>query len=76
MRLNPNGKVRISTLQGICNELVTNLRAGNDTTPVIKLNPPYDLLVDLSEISTGRGERTRSPLTTPSQHLCKQVYKS
>ena len=26
----------------------------NDAVSVIKLNPPYDLLVDLSEISTGR----------------------
>lgn len=42
-------------LDAICNELVTNLRAGNDSTPVINLNPPYNLLVDLAEISTGRG---------------------
>ena len=42
----------------ICNELVTNLRAGNDCVPVIKLNPPYNLMVDLPEISNGRGERT------------------
>lgn len=39
----------------ICNELVSNLRAGNDSIPVIKLNPPYNLLVDLAEISSGRG---------------------
>jgi DNA invertase Pin-like site-specific DNA recombinase len=38
----------------ICNELVSNLRAGNDSVSVIKLNPPYNLLVDLAEISTGR----------------------
>lgn len=45
----------IMKLDAICNELVSNLRAGNDATPVIKLNPPYNLLVDLAEISTGRG---------------------
>lgn len=39
----------------ITNELVLNLRAGNESVSVIKLNPPYNLLVDLSEISTGRG---------------------
>jgi hypothetical protein len=33
---------------------VSNLRAGNDSVSVIKLNPPYNLLVDLAEISTGR----------------------
>ncbi len=44
----------------VCNELVLNLRAGNDIIPVIKLNPPYDLLVDLAKVSTGRGERTRT----------------
>lgn len=42
----------------VCNELVSNLRAGNDAVSVIKLNPPYNLLVDLAEISIGRGERT------------------
>lgn len=42
----------------VCNELVSNLRANNDFVSVIKLNPPYDLLVDLAEISTGRGDRT------------------
>ena len=50
----------IMKLDAICKELVTNLRAGNDSVPVIKLNPPYDLMVDLSKISTGRGERTRT----------------
>jgi Site-specific recombinases, DNA invertase Pin homologs len=39
----------------ICNELVSNLRVGNDTVSVIKLNPPYDLLVDLDKISLGWG---------------------
>lgn len=42
----------------ICNELVSNLRAGDDCVSVIKLNPPYDLLADLPEILTGRGDRT------------------
>jgi DNA invertase Pin-like site-specific DNA recombinase len=52
----------------VCNELVLNLRAGNDIIPVIKLNPPYDLLVDLAKISTGRGERTRTfDLTVPNR---------
>lgn len=48
----------IMKLDAICNELVTNLRAGNDSVSVIKLNPPYNLLVDLAEITTGRGDRT------------------
>ena len=52
----------------ICNELVSNLRAGNDSIPVIKLNPPYNLLVDLDEMSSGRGERTRTfDLTVPNR---------
>lgn len=37
----------------ICNELVSNLRAGNDSVSVINLNPPYDLMVDLDKISLG-----------------------
>jgi DNA invertase Pin-like site-specific DNA recombinase len=58
----------ITILDAICNELVTNLRAGNDSVSVIKLNPPYDLMTDLSEISNGRGERTRtSDLTVPNR---------
>lgn len=36
-------------------ELVLNLRAGDDVISVIKLNPPYNLLVDLSKVSLGRG---------------------
>lgn len=49
-------------------EVVLNLRAGDDDISVIKLNPPYDLLVDLSKVSLGRGWRTRLVLefTTPS----------
>ena len=35
-------------------ELVLNLRAGVDVISVIKLNPPYDLLVDLDKVSLGR----------------------
>ena len=35
-------------------ELVLNLRAGDDVISVIKLNPPYDLLVDLDKVSLGR----------------------
>lgn len=45
----------ILVLDAICSEFVTNLRAGNDNTPIIKLNPPYDLMVDLDKVSTGRG---------------------
>ena len=55
----------ITKLDAICNELVTNLRAGNDSIPVIKLNPPYGLLVDLAEISTGRP----SDLTLELNHI-------
>lgn len=48
----------IVVLNAICSEFVTNLRAGNDSTPVITLNPPYDLMVDLGKVVTGRGDRT------------------
>ena len=47
----------IVVLNAICSEFVTNLRAGNDSTPVITLNPPYDLMVDLDKILIGRGDR-------------------
>lgn len=50
----------ITKLDAICEELVSNLKAGNDSVSVININPPYNLLVDLSEISTGRGYRTRT----------------
>ncbi len=40
--------------------LVVILRAGDDAISVIKLNPPYDLMVDLSKVSLGRGERIRT----------------
>ena len=50
----------ILVLDAICNEFVTNLRAGNDNTPVIKLNPPYNLMVDLEKVPSGRGDRIRT----------------
>ena len=39
-------------------EVVLNLRAGDDVVSVIKLNPPYDLMVDLEKVPSGRGDRT------------------
>lgn len=39
----------IMKLDATCNELVSNLRAGNDSVFVIKLNPPYNLMVDLGK---------------------------
>jgi tetratricopeptide (TPR) repeat protein len=39
-------------------EVVLNLRAGNDIVSVIKLNPPYNLMVDLEKVPSGRGDRT------------------
>lgn len=39
----------------VCNELVSNLRAGNDCVSVITLNKPYDLLANLPSISTWSG---------------------
>lgn len=36
-------------------EVVSNLRVADNSVSVIKLNPPYDLMVDLSKISFGRG---------------------
>lgn len=47
----------IMVLDTVCNEFVTNLRAGNDSTSVIKLKPPYDSMVELGNVSTGRGDR-------------------
>lgn len=41
----------IVRLDAIASEVVANLRAGDNTTPVIKLNPPYNLLVDLTKNS-------------------------
>ena len=49
-------------------EVVLNLRAGNDVVSVIKLNPPYNLMVDLEKVPSGRGERTRTfDLTVPNR---------
>lgn len=39
----------------ICNELVSNLRAGDDSISVITLNPPYNLMVDYEKLSLGWG---------------------
>lgn len=36
-------------------ELVLNLRAGDDAISVIKLNPPYDMMVDLSKNTSWSG---------------------
>jgi DNA invertase Pin-like site-specific DNA recombinase len=44
----------------ICNELVSNLRAGDNSISGITLNKPYDLLVDMDKIFSGRGERIRT----------------
>ncbi|MBU1083429.1 recombinase family protein [Patescibacteria group bacterium] len=41
----------------IYNELVSNLRAGDDSISVVEFNSPYNLMVDLDKIITGRGER-------------------
>ncbi|MCA9347951.1 hypothetical protein KC867_00915 [Candidatus Saccharibacteria bacterium] len=45
-------------LDAIYNEMATNLRAGDDYVSVITLDPPYDLMTDLTEISLGRVEHT------------------
>lgn len=42
----------------VYNEIVLNLRARDDTVSVIKLNPPYDLMVDLDKNTFGADERT------------------
>lgn len=39
-------------------EIVLNLRAGNNVVSVIKLNPPYNLMVNLEKVPSGRGDRT------------------
>ena len=36
-------------IDAIANEVVANLRAGDDSISFIKLNPPYNLMVDLSK---------------------------
>ena len=44
--LNTDDLVKIDA---IANEVVANLRAGDNAISVIKLNPPYNLLVDLTK---------------------------
>lgn len=39
-------------------EVVLNLRAGNDAVSVLKLNPPYNLMVDLEKVPSGRDDKT------------------
>ena len=56
-------------LDAICNELVTNLYAKDDCISVIKLNPPYNLMVDLSKISSGRN------LTTAAEPSLEPLYQ-
>ena len=41
-------------LDAVLNEVVLNLWADDDSVSVIKLNPPYNMQVDLGKISTGR----------------------
>jgi hypothetical protein len=36
-------------------EMVLNLRVGDNTVSVIKLNPPYDMMVDLDNNSSWSG---------------------
>ncbi len=43
----------ITVLDTICNEFVSNLRAGNNSTTVIELKKPYDSMVNLDSISLG-----------------------
>lgn len=42
----------------VYNEVVLDLRVRDDAISVIKLNPPYDLMVDLEKITFGARERT------------------
>jgi hypothetical protein len=46
----------IVKLDAICNEFVANLRAGDDSNPVIKLKPPYNMMTELDEMSSGRSK--------------------
>ena len=39
-------------------KVALNLRANDNFISVIKLNPPYNMLVDLTKISTGREIQT------------------
>src|SRR5690606_30174396 len=72
----------IIAIDAICREFVTNLRAGNDSVSVIKLNPPYDLMVDVAEISRGRHPHTLLELfkyiaenPESSERLLKRLQK-
>lgn len=56
----------IMVLDTICGEFVANLRAGDDSTSVIKLNPPYNLMTDLDKISMV-GVKGLKPSTSRSQ---------
>lgn len=49
-------------LDTIRSKLLTNLHTVNESTYVIKLNPPYDLMVDLDKIliRSGRTYSTRT----------------
>lgn len=38
-------------------EVVLNLRAGNDIVSVIKLNPPYNMMMDSEKVPSGRDDR-------------------
>ena len=61
-------RISIQGEDEVYKEMVLNLRVRDDSAPVIKLNPPYDLMVDLSKIVSGRGERTRTfDLTVPNR---------
>lgn len=46
----------INVIDRICNEFVSNLIAGRDSVSVIKLNPPYSLMVDLDKVRLGWGK--------------------
>jgi DNA invertase Pin-like site-specific DNA recombinase len=59
----------------VYNELVSNLRAGNDSVSVIKLNPPYNLLVDLAKVSTGRTTDTAIEPTLETLYNLLLNYK-
>ena len=49
-------------------EVVLNLRANDNFISVIKLNPPYNLMVDLEKVPSGRGERTQTfDLSVPNR---------
>ena len=45
----------------ICDELVDYIKVSNGFVSEIKLNPPYNLMVDLDELSLGGGWEIRTP---------------